>query len=74
MPKGQLRTRFRNRIAMRREALRLTQEQLAAQLRVSRTTLARWEVDLHVPTAAMIGRLARVLRCRAGDLYPRDFV
>jgi transcriptional regulator with XRE-family HTH domain len=74
MPKGQLRTRFRNRIAMRREALRLTQEQLAAKLGVTATTIARWEIDMRVPSPAMIGQLARALCCRAGDLYPRDFV
>jgi DNA-binding XRE family transcriptional regulator len=74
MSRGELRTHLRNRIADHREAMRMTQEELAAELGVARNTLARWEVDRHVPSPAMISRLAWVLACRARDLYPRDFV
>jgi DNA-binding XRE family transcriptional regulator len=74
MPKGELRTRYRNRIAVYREAMQMTQEELAAELGVARNTLARWEVDRHVPSPAMISRLAWVLACRARDLYLRAVV
>lgn len=73
MPRGQLKTRYRNRIAVYRECLSMTQEELAAEIGVARNTLARWEVDRHVPSPQMISRLAWVLGCRARDIY-RDFV
>lgn len=73
MPKGQLRWRLRNRIAFYREVQGLTQAELAARLGVTATTVARWEMDLNQPAPAVVGRLARALRCRPRDLYPGDF-
>lgn len=73
MPKGSLRTRLRSRVALCREARGLTQAELAERLGVSKTTVARWETDGTRPAPAMIGLLARTLRCRPGDLFPHDY-
>jgi len=74
MPKGALRWRMRNRIAMAREARGMTQQQLAALLGIARSTLAKWESDGSRPSDVMVGRLSQVLRCRPGQLFPYDFV
>jgi transcriptional regulator with XRE-family HTH domain len=74
MPKGSLRNRLRNRIAFMREVRGLTQAQLAHLLGVSESTIARWEMDVHMPAESMVGKLARALRCRPRDLFPWDFV
>jgi transcriptional regulator with XRE-family HTH domain len=74
MPKGALRWRLRNRIAMVREARGMTQQQLASLLGIARSTVAKWESDESRPSDAMVGRLAQVLRCQPGKLFPYDFV
>jgi DNA-binding XRE family transcriptional regulator len=71
MSRGELRTHLRNRIADHREALSMTQEELAGEMGVTRTTLSRWETDMHMPSPAMISQLAWVLGCRPDDIYPR---
>lgn len=37
------------RIRLRRQALRLSQQQLADELGVTRATVSRWELGLHAP-------------------------
>ena len=74
MPKGALRWRLRNRIAMVREARGMTQQELASLLGIARSTVATWESDDSRPSDAMVGRLSQVLRCRPGQLFPYDFV
>jgi len=58
----------RERLAQRRRALGLTQEDLAAKLEVERTTVVRWERGETEPLPSVRPRLARVLRVSAGQL------
>lgn len=74
MLRDAFRLHYRNRIMLMREARGLTQRELAAILGIAHTTLGRWETDQHFPPDPMVGKLAQVLRCRPGDLYPYDFV
>ncbi len=48
-------------IKQAREALRLTQEQLAEQLDVSRQAVSKWEADLSRPARGKLGRLSEIL-------------
>ena len=48
-------------IKQSREDLRLTQEQLAEQLDVSRQAVSKWEADLSRPTREKLGRLSEIL-------------
>jgi DNA-binding XRE family transcriptional regulator len=73
MSREELRTHLRNRIADHREALSMTQEELAGEVGVTRTTLSRWETDMHLPSPAMLAQLAWVLGCGARDLFPHDY-
>jgi len=73
MPRALLR-RVRNRIAAMRQKRGWSQQELADRMGISRASVAAWEVDISFPPAAMVGRMAQVLRCRPGDLYPNDFV
>jgi tetratricopeptide (TPR) repeat protein/transcriptional regulator with XRE-family HTH domain len=58
----------RERLAQRRRALGLTQEQLAELLSVDRITVARWEWGESEPLPWMRPKLARVLKVSAGQL------
>ena len=58
----------RERLAQRRKALGLTQEQLAELLDVERTTVTRWERGQAQPQPWLRPRLARVLRVSADRL------
>jgi tetratricopeptide (TPR) repeat protein/transcriptional regulator with XRE-family HTH domain len=51
----------RDQLAQRRKAVGLTQEQLAAQLGVERTTVARWERGQALPQPWLRPKLARAL-------------
>ena len=69
----------RGRLAQRRKAVGLTQEQLAEQLGVERTTVIRWERSQTTPLPYMRPRLARALRVSAdrldellGDVAPAE--
>ena len=55
----------RDRLAQRRKALGLTQEQLAERLEVGRTTVARWERGEAQPLPGLRPKLARVLKVGA---------
>ena len=52
----------RDRLAQRRKAVGLTQEQLAERLHVERTTVARWERGEAQPLPSLRPRLAKALR------------
>ncbi len=56
------------RLAQRRKAMGLTQEQLAAQLGVERTTVARWERGENQPMPWLRPKLARALAVSADRL------
>jgi transcriptional regulator with XRE-family HTH domain/tetratricopeptide (TPR) repeat protein len=70
MPDGAVTNRAakRGRLAQRRKAVGLTQEQLAEQLGVERTTVARWEHGQSEPLPWIRPKLARVLRVSADRL------
>ena len=55
----------RDRLAARRKALGLTQEQLAELLQVGRTTVARWERGEAQPVPWLRPKLARALQVSA---------
>ena len=59
-----------SQIAVRRQALGLTQRQLAERLDVSRSAVAMWECEKSVPSLALLPRLAAALGCAIEDLYP----
>ena len=52
---------YGKRIRQARENLRLTQEQLAEQLDVSRQAVSKWEADLSRPTREKLDRLSEIL-------------
>jgi tetratricopeptide (TPR) repeat protein/transcriptional regulator with XRE-family HTH domain len=58
----------RRRLAERRKALGLTQEALADQMGVERTTVVRWERGETAPLPPIRPKLARALRVPAGRL------
>ena len=70
MPDGAARTGAakRGRLAQRRKAVGLTQEQLAGQLGVERTTVVRWERGETQPLPWIRPMLARVLKVSADRL------
>jgi tetratricopeptide (TPR) repeat protein/transcriptional regulator with XRE-family HTH domain len=67
MPDGAAKDRAgkRGRLTQRRKAVGLTQEQLAEQLGVERTTVARWERGETQPLAWLQPKLARALEVSA---------
>lgn len=56
-------------IAKRRKHLRLTQEQLAEQIHVSKSAVAKWETNGGVPDRGNLKKLAEVLFISLDDLY-----
>lgn len=56
------------RIKQARQALGLSQMQLAAQMQVSQPTVANWESGSHAPRHAALGRLAQTLETPAAWL------
>jgi len=65
---GAGRPAHRDRLAGRRRALGLTQEDLAAVLGVERSTVVRWEVGATEPLPWIRPKLARALQVPAGRL------
>lgn len=51
-----------------REKRKLTQEALAKQLGIDRTTVAKWESGDNMPRAGMLLTLAKILRCKVDFL------
>ena len=62
------RAAHRDRLAGRRRALGLTQEELAAVLGVERSTVVRWEAGATQPLPWLRPKLARALHVPAGQL------
>jgi transcriptional regulator with XRE-family HTH domain len=65
---GARRAGHRDRLAARRRALGLTQEELAAVLGVERSTVVRWEAGGTQPLPWLRPKLARALQVPAGRL------
>ena len=65
---GAGRAAHRDRLAARRRALGLTQEDLAGVLGVERSTVGRWEAGVTRPLPWIQPKLAKVLRVPAGQL------
>lgn len=55
-------------IKIRRKAMGMSQEELAAKLNVARQTLSKWEKGLSVPDAEMLIRIADVLGTSVSEL------
>lgn len=49
----------------------LTQTQIALQLNVDQTTVAKWEQDGCYPRACLLPALADLLHCSIDDLFGR---
>lgn len=52
-----------SRIAQKRKALGMTQEDLAQQLSVSSQAVSKWENDISCPDISLLPNLAKVLSC-----------
>lgn len=57
-----------------REALGLSQEQLAQHLRVSVMTISRWERGLAKPLASLMEKLQQMKREWESELSPEDII
>ncbi len=49
--------------------MNLTQEQLACQMNVDRSTVAKWETGDAKPRADKLPELAQILKCKIDDLF-----
>ena len=56
-------------ISMRRKYLRLTQDQLANKIGVSKSAIAKWETDGGIPDRDNLGRLAEIINVSIDDLH-----
>lgn len=56
-------------IAIRRKYMRLTQEELAGKIGVSKSAVAKWETDGGIPDRDNLKRLTGVLNITLDDLY-----
>ncbi len=55
-----------------RESKSLTQEDIAKELEVGRTTVAMWESGASAPRAALLPKIAKLLDCKIDDLFKDD--
>ncbi len=55
-----------------REAAKLTQDGLAEQLGIDRSTVAKWEAGDALPRAAMMPKIAAILGCSMDALLCPD--
>ena len=60
------------RIKLLREAVNLTQVQMADSLGVLSTTVSNWETGVALPKPAILPQLAEALNCTIDELYERD--
>lgn len=56
-------------VAKRRAFLHMTQEQLAEELHVSKSAIAKWETDRGIPDRDNMKELAEIFRMPVGELY-----
>ncbi len=56
-------------ISLRRKYLRLTQEELAEKIGVSKSAIAKWETERGIPDRDNLGRLADVINVSLDDLH-----
>lgn len=56
-------------ISSRRQSKGLTQQRLADELRINRSTVAMWEAGESFPRADKLPQLARILGCTISDLF-----
>ncbi len=56
-------------IATRRKHMRLTQEELAEKIGVSKSAIAKWETDGGLPDRDNLRRLAEMMRVSVDDLH-----
>ena len=56
-------------ISGRRKHLRMTQEELAKKLSVSKSAIAKWETDTGIPDRDNLQKLARSLSVKVDDLH-----
>ena len=56
-------------IASRRQSKGLTQQNLADELKINRSTVAMWESGESFPRADKLPALARILDCTIDDLF-----
>jgi transcriptional regulator with XRE-family HTH domain len=63
-------------IQKRREALEMTQEELAEIMGVDAMSVSRWERGQRFPRGRRLPQLAKALRCTINDLYrePSDVI
>jgi len=60
---------FGHFIAARRKYMRLTQEELAGRIGVSKSAIAKWEVNGGLPDRDNLKRLAEVINVSVDDLH-----
>ena len=56
-------------IASRRKFREISQEELAQQIGVSKSAIAKWETDRGLPDRDNLKRLSEILRISVDDLY-----
>ena len=61
---------FKDKLKELRLANDLTQDALAYKLKVSRSTIAKWEAGLGMPLEYSIEELCKVFNCTKDDLFP----
>lgn len=55
-----------------RKSKNLTQMQLAEKVGVERSTIAKWELGIAMPTAQKLPKIAEVLECTIDDLFEKE--
>lgn len=60
-----------NSLRTMRESQKISQDQLAKQIHVDRSTIAKWETGVALPNAAKLPLLASVLDCTIDELFGR---
>ena len=56
-------------ISKRRKYLRMTQEELAGKIGVSKSAIAKWETDGGIPDRDNLKKLAKVMKVSVDELY-----
>ncbi|MBA4851405.1 helix-turn-helix transcriptional regulator [Emticicia sp. BO119] len=60
---------MKNIIKVERARLNLTQAELAEKVKVARQTIIAIEADKFVPSTVLAFKIARVLNCKADDIF-----